>query len=154
MYIPSVQAKAAMASRIVIGKWHRPQRGFTLIELLVVMAIIAALLTVAAPRYWRSVDDAREAALKSSLAQMREAIDRFYADRGSYPADLPDLVDKRYLRSVPIDPITDSNQTWQTISAPASPAGSKEASDEITGIYDVRSGAEGTSRSGEAYANW
>jgi general secretion pathway protein G len=135
-----------MVFRIVIGKSLRPQSGFTLIELLVVMAIIAVLLSVAVPRYGRSVDDAREAALKSSLAQMREAIDRFHADRGSYPEDLPDLVDKRYLRSVPIDPITDSNQTWQTITPPGT--------EDITGVYDVRSGADGSSRSGEPYANW
>jgi general secretion pathway protein G len=135
-----------MEFRIVIGKRIGSQRGFTLIELLVVMAIIAALLTVAVPRYTRSVDDAREAALKSSLSQMREAIDRFHADRGSYPQDLPDLVDKRYLRAIPVDPITESNQTWQTI-APAE-------SEDLSGVYDVRSGAEGSSRSGEAYANW
>ena len=121
-------------------------RGFTLIELLVVMAIIATLLSVAAPRYLRSADDARESALKSSLAQMREAIDQFYADRGSYPQALPDLVEKRYLRSIPIDPITDSAQTWQLTPVPGS--------EDKGGVYDVRSGAEGTSRLGDAYANW
>jgi general secretion pathway protein G len=129
---------------IVIGK--RLVKGFTLIELLVVMAIIATLLSIAAPRYLRSVDDARDAALKSSLAQMREAIDHFHADRGVYPAALTDLVEKRYLRSVPIDPITESNQTWQLLPAPGA--------EDAAAIYDVRSGAPGASRLGEPYANW
>jgi general secretion pathway protein G len=128
----------------VTGKLRH--RGFTLIELLVVMAIVATLLSIAAPRYLRGVDDAREAALKSNLAQMREAIDRFHADRGSYPAALPDLVEKRYLRAIPVDPITESSQTWQLSPAPGA---------EDTGaVYDVRSGAPGTSRLGEPYANW
>ena len=88
------------------------QKGFTLIELLVVMTIIAVLLSVAAPRYMRSVDDAREATLKSSLAQLREAIDQYNADQGQLPASLNDLVEKKYLRSIPIDPITNSAETW------------------------------------------
>lgn len=133
-----------MAFHIVSGRYFR--RGFTLIELLVVMAILATLLSIAAPRYFRSADDAREAALKSSLAQLREAIDHFHADRGSYPQALSDLVEKRYLRSIPVDPITESSQTWQTFPPPDSK--------ESTAIYDVRSGAPGESRLGESYANW
>ena len=133
-----------MAHPIATGKSFN--RGFTLIELLVVMAIIATLLSIAAPRYFRSVDDARESALKSSLAQMREAIDHFHADRGLYPQALSDLVEKRYLRAVPVDPITESAQTWQLLQAPGS--------EDAGSVYDVRSGATGTSRLGEAYANW
>lgn len=133
-----------MAHPIATGKSFN--RGFTLIELLVVMAIIATLLSIAAPRYLRSVDDARESALKSSLAQMREAIDHFHADRGLYPQALSDLVEKRYLRAVPVDPITESAQTWQMLPAPGS--------EDAGSVYDVRSGATGTSRLGEAYANW
>ena len=133
-----------MAHPTVIGKGFK--WGFTLIELLVVMAIIATLLSIAAPRYLRSVDDAREAALKSSLAQMREAIDQFHADRGAYPQALSDLVEKRYLRAIPADPITESTQTWQLLPLPGV--------EEAGAIYDVRSGAPGESRQGEAYANW
>lgn len=133
-----------MAQRTETGRWLA--RGFTLIELLVVMAIIATLLSIAAPRYLRSVDDAREAALKSNLAQMREAIDHFHADRGAYPQALPDLVEKRYLRAIPVDPITESAQTWQLLPPPGA--------DDSSTVYDVRSGAPGTSRLGEAYANW
>ena len=121
-------------------------KGFTLIELLVVMAIIATLLSIAAPRYLRSVDDAREASLKSSLSQMRQAIDQFHADRGIYPQALTDLVEKRYLRSVPVDPITESAQTWQVLPAPGAEDGAA--------VYDVRSGAPGASRLGEPYGNW
>jgi general secretion pathway protein G len=133
-----------MAHPTATGKGFR--RGFTLIELLVVMAIIAMLLSIAAPRYLRSVDDAREATLKSSLAQMREAIDQFHADRGSYPQALTDLVEKHYLRAIPTDPITKSSQTWQLVPLPDS--------QDQGAVYDVRSGAPGESRLGEAYANW
>ncbi len=133
-----------MAFRIVSGSSFR--RGFTLIELLVVMVIIATLLSIATPRYLRSIDDAKDAALKSNLAQLRAAIDHFHADRGVYPQTLSDLVDKRYLRSIPVDPITQSAQTWQ-------PSGVPGAKDDGA-VYDVRSGAPGTSRLGEPYADW
>lgn len=133
-----------MALHTVTGKLFR--KGFTLIELLVVMAIIATLLSIAGPRYLRSADDAREAALKSNLAQMRQAIDHFHADRGTYPQALPDLVEKRYLRAIPVDPMTESAQTWQLLPVPGA--------EDAGAIYDIRSGAPGTSRLGEAYANW
>ncbi len=139
-----MQAKAAMAFRIVSGNSFR--RGFTLIELLVVMVIIATLLSIATPRYLRSIDDAKDAALKSNLAQLRAAIDHFHADRGVYPQTLSDLVDKRYLRSVPVDPITNSAQTWRPTGLPGSEEGGA--------VYDIRSGAPGTSRLGEPYADW
>ena len=134
-------------------------RGFTLIEILVVMAIIATLLSIAAPRYFRSTDDAREAALKSDLRTLREAIDHYHADRGSYPEALDDLVEKRYLRAIPVDPITGEASTWTLIpppapaqsSAPATPTSSPSSAP--TGIYDVRSGASGTTRDGQPYQN-
>jgi general secretion pathway protein G len=138
-----------MACAIVIGKTVltlKKQKGFTLIELLVVMTIIAVLLSIAAPRYMRSVDDAREATLKSSLAQMREAIDQYNADQGQLPLSLNDLVEKKYLRSIPLDPITQSAETWQV----APPPGDQEKNQ----VYDVHSGAPGSSRSGEPYAKW
>lgn len=134
-------------------------RGFTLIELLVVMAIIATLLSIAAPRYFRSTDDAREAALKSDLRTLREAIDHYHADRGNYPEALDDLVEKRYLRAIPVDPVTGDAGTWVLIpprvpaqaSAPAMPTGVPIAAP--TGIHDVRSGARGTTRDGQPYQN-
>ncbi len=125
---------------------RRRVTGFTLIELIVVMAIIGSLLTLALPRYYHSIERSREAVLRQDLAIMRDAIDKFLADRGRYPATLEELAEKRYLRKVPPDPITESATTWQVIAPPDSPADS--------GIYDVRSGAGGKSLDGEAYESW
>jgi general secretion pathway protein G len=123
----------------------RTGRGYTLIELLVVMAILATLLSIAVPRYVASVDRAREAALRTDLRLLREAIDRHRADTGRLPETLQRLAEARYLRSVPIDPLTDSAATWLVVPHPdgATP-----------GVYDVRSGAPGLSLDGTAYASW
>lgn len=120
-------------------------RGFTLIELLVVMAAVALLLGVAAPRYIEHVDRAREAALRSNLAALRDAIDRFQADRGNYPGKLQDLVDGRYLRAVPVDPFTERADSWLLI-APSGGSGAQ--------VADIRSTAPGTGRDGKRYAEW
>ena len=132
-----------MHTRVRIG--HTSGAGFTLIELLVVLAIIATLLSIAAPRYFRSVDQSREVALKQSLAVMRDAIDKFHGDQGVYPDSLEALVEKRYLRSVPVDPITESATTWQIV-APASQDKGK--------VYNVRSGADGRAGDGTEYKEW
>lgn len=121
------------------------KRGFTLIELLVVMTIIALLLSIAVPRYFGSVDRARESVLHENLATLREAIDKFYADNGKYPAALDELVSKRYLRKVPVDPITDSAETWVVLPPPDAKLG---------GIFDVHSSAQGKARDGSSYADW
>jgi general secretion pathway protein G len=121
------------------------RHGFTLIELLVVMAVIALLLTIALPRYMHSTDRAKEAVLKENLVQMRHAIDQYYADRGRYPARLEDLVEHKYLRRVPLDPITESTGTWLVV-PPREP--------DETGVFDVRSGASGTAMDGTAYGDW
>ena len=121
-------------------------RAFTLIELLVVLAIVATLLTIAAPRYFASVDKAKEAALKQNLYLLREAIDKYKADTGDYPASLQALADQRYLRNVPPDPITESLTTWLLVAPPDKPDDKK--------IYDVRSGAPGNGRDGTPYAGW
>jgi len=117
-------------------------RGFTLIEMLVVMAIIGGLLALAAPRYFQHVDRAKETVLKSDLASMRDALDKFFADTGRYPANLEELVSSRYLRKVPPDPITESTSSWRVV-APADP--------ELGGVYDVKSGADGLTRDGRPY---
>ena len=121
------------------------RRGFTLIELLVVFAVIATLLTLALPRYFGSLDKSKEAVLKENLYQMREAISRYYADKGKYPQSLETLVDEKYLRKLPLDPVTESAATWIVVQ-PADP--------EKGGIYDVRSGAPGRSPAGTEYAEW
>ena len=141
-----------MAWRTKIGERQRclacgPLRGFTLVELLVVMAIVATLLAIAVPRYIGSVDSAREAALKSTLARMREAIDQYHADRGSYPATLEALVQAGYLRAVPQDPFTESSATWILIAPSAEGQGG-------AGVYDVQSGAAGASRTGQDLRRW
>ena len=121
------------------------RRGFTLIELLVVMAIIATLLSIAAPRYFGQVDTAREKALLQSLEVMRDAIDKFRADTGKYPATLNELVEKRYLRKLPLDPITESAETWEVVPPP---------DPNESGVWDVRSGARGSGRDGRPFAEW
>ena len=119
--------------------------GFTLIELLVVLAIVATLLTLALPRYFGSVDKSKEAVLKENLFQMREAISRHYADKGKYPETLDALAANKYLRSVPLDPITESTATWIVLQ-PQDP--------QKGGVYDVRSGAQGKARDGTEYMQW
>ena len=119
--------------------------GFTLIELLIVFAIIGLLLTLALPRYFGSVEHSKETVLKENLYQMRDAISRYYSDKGRYPESLDALAADRYLRQVPLDPITESAATWQIV---------QPADAQRSGIYDVRSGAPGKARDGTDYAQW
>jgi general secretion pathway protein G len=121
------------------------RRGFTLIELLVVMAILALLLAIAAPKYFESVDRAKEAALRTDLRVLRDAIDKFHADTGQYPQSLEALAQARYVRAVPADPVTDSAATWVLHPHPDG---------QTPGIYDVSSGATGNGRDGSSYASW
>lgn len=123
----------------------RKRAGFTLIELLVAMAIIALLLSLAVPRYFSSVTRAEEAVLKENLASIREALDKHYADTGRYPPSLEHLVAAKYLRSVPEDPITQSQTSW-VIVPPADPSQGA--------VYDVKSGAPGAGRNGKPYEQW
>jgi len=121
------------------------RRGFTLIELLVVLAIIATLLMLAVPRYFASQDRAREAVLKENLFQMRDAIGKYYADKGRYPVSLETLASEKYLRAVPLDPVTESNATWVLLPP-----------QDLTqsGVADVKSGASGQALDGTLYADW
>lgn len=114
-------------------------RGFTLVELLVVMAIVATLLSIAAPRYFGHLERAREAALMQTLAVTRDAIDKFYGDTGRYPRDLDELVSGRYLRALPVDPIIERRDAWTLVAPPEGRGG---------GIHDLRSGAPGHTRDG------
>ena len=120
-------------------------KGFTLIELMVVMTIIALLLSLAVPRYFRSVDKAREATLHQDLGTMRDAIDKFHGDNGHYPSSLEELVSRKYLRAIPPDPITGNAFAWVVVS----PDTASE-----TGVYDVRSGAQGIAADGSRYGDW
>jgi len=125
-------------------------RGFTLVELMVVMAIVALLLALALPRYFNHLESSRETILKQDLAVMRDAIDKFHGDRGRYPDSLDELVSERYLRALPVDPITDRSDTWQTVAPAFNEAGESETGE----LYDIKSGAAGTARDGSAYAAW
>src|SRR6476620_5671557 len=111
--------------------------GWTLIELLIVISIIMILASFALVQYRNSVTSAKEAALKSDLMFMRDAIDQYYADKGKYPDSLQTLVSESYLRAIPTDPFTRSSDTWQTTQADAQPGSSASP-----GIYDVKSGSD------------
>ncbi|KQU65058.1 type II secretion system protein G [Rhizobacter sp. Root16D2] len=128
-------------------------RGFTLIELMVVMAAIGLLLAVTVPRYTEHVDRAREVVLRQNLAATRDAIDKFYSDRGRYPAALQELVQARYLRQLPLDPVTDRVDTWVLV-APDGNGGTGTGTSAGASVSDLHSGAAGTSRDGSPYASW
>ena len=120
--------------------------GFTLIELIVVMAIVALLVSIAAPRYFNSVERAKDNTLRSSLNVMRDAIDQFAADKGRYPDALGDLVEGHYLRAIPTDPWTGSATSWVTVT-PADPAAKGS-------VFDIRSGMAGRASDGRLHADW
>lgn len=120
-------------------------RGFTLIEMLVVMVIVALLLTIAVPRYFGAIDKSKDVALRENLQVLRITLDKFYSDKGRYPETLDELVSNRYLRAVPLDPVTESADTWILISSLDS---------SVPGIADVKSGAVGQSNEGLPYESF
>jgi general secretion pathway protein G len=126
-------------------------RGFTLIEMLVVVALIGILATIAVGQYQRSIVRAKEAALRENLFVMRSQISNYFADKGEYPFDLQSLVDEKYLRKIPKDPITRSADTWVVTH---SDIGNEEDISNEQGIEDVHSGADALSLDGMPYAEW
>ena len=127
----------------MLRRFHRLiSHGFTLIELLVVLAIIAVLATLALPKYFNSIDTAKETVLAENLRLTRETIDKFYADTGKFPESLQELVDKKYLRTLPLDPITESNTTWIMVGP----------DDQTLGqISNIQSGALSSDRNGKPF---
>lgn len=117
-------------------------RGFTLLELLVVLAIVATLLALSLPRYSQSVDVARERVLSENLRTTRDAIDKFYGDTKRYPESLEELVEKRYLRATPIDPVVESDKAWRLIPPP---------SDKKGQVSDLKSSAPGQTLDGKRF---
>lgn len=116
-----------------------------MIELLVTLAILGLMITIAAPRYFGNMDRAKEDVLREDLHVLRDALDKFYADRNRYPDTLDELVVERYLRKIPIDPFTQSAKSWVVI----------PAVDPSTGVVaDVRSGAPNTARDGSWFKDW
>lgn len=117
---------------------------FSLVELLVVLSIIALLLTIVSPKYFKDIDQAKETTLKKDLQIMRESLDKYYGDHQYYQESLERLVEEQYIRSLPIDPITERADTWLAI----------EAEPPLNGIADIKSGAEGVARDGSLYGDW
>ena len=124
--------------------------GFTLIEVLIVVTLIVVLAGIGLATYTTSITRSKEAVLKEDLFRMRDAIDQYYADKGHYPADLPSLVTDGYMRTVPKDPITAVADTWQTVMSEVDTANPSAA----PGVYDVKSGAQGTALDGTNYSDW
>lgn len=123
----------------------RRRQGFTIIELLVSLAIVATILSLAAPRYFKNVDTAKEVVLREDLYILRDAIDKFYSDKNVYPATLDDLVTQKYLRSIPVDPFTQSSHSWVVV-PPTDPV--------LGAVYDVHSSAPNTARDGTWFKDW
>jgi general secretion pathway protein G len=138
-----------------LATWRRHQSGdldpgFTMIELLVVISLIVILATMGMGMYKSSVIHSREAVLHEDLFRMRDAIDQYYADKGQYPAALDALVSEGYMRKIPVDPITNSADSWTTIPSEPDPNNPTAA----PGIYDVKSGSDGTALDGSKYSDW
>ena len=124
--------------------------GFTLIQLLVVLALISILAAMGVVQYKNGVRHTQESVLRTDLFRMRDAIDQYYADKNKYPATLETLVSDGYMRRIPEDPITRSTDTWQTVAAEPDPSNPTAE----PGVYDVKSGAQGTALDGSSYSDW
>lgn len=144
IFILQVTSRPWIEPIIITGKNMKNIGGFTLMELLLVLVLVALLASIAAPVVTNSIQRAKESTLKESLFVLRKAIDDYYADAGKYPDSLHILVEKRYIRKIPIDPITESDSSWYFI---------KEEKGEGN-IIDVKSGAETKARDGTVYQTW
>ncbi len=138
---------------VMVGKiraGRKGESGFTLVELMIVMTIIGILAAIAIPSYIRSIQKAKEAVLREDLHTMRTAIDSYTVDKEKAPDSLDDLVQAGYLKSIPIDPMTSSSDTWIT--------GQSDTMTDINetqgGMDDVHSGSEGTASDGTTYNTW
>jgi general secretion pathway protein G len=128
----------------------RRAAGFTFVELMVVIAIIVILISMAIPIYSNTIRRSKESVLKNNLFTLRTVIDNYTYDKQKAPQSLQDLVTDGYLREVPVDPMTGSNQTWRTIMEDAS----QSVDQSEPGIFDVKSGSDKTGLDGTAYSDW
>lgn len=126
------------------------RRGFTLVELMIVMTVITIIVAVAVPIYQRSIVRAKESVLKNNLFTLRTLIDEYTFDKQKAPQTLEDLVREGYLRQIPVDPMTGSNQTWRIIMEDAMAS----VNQMEPGIFDVRSGSDQISLEGTPYSEW
>jgi general secretion pathway protein G len=132
------------------GSASRGRRGFTFVELMVVVSIIVILVSMAIPIYQRSIVRARESVLKNNLFTLRTVIDNYTYDKGKAPQNLQDLVTDGYLRVIPLDPMTGSNETWKVVMEDMS----QSVSQTEPGIFDIKSGSDKTSLEGTPYSDW
>ena len=137
-------------SYLTIRRSRDGEGGFTLIELLVVASILVVLAGIGLVQYKNSKTRASEAVLKQDLFNMRDALDQYYADKGMWPGTLDELVSSGYIRRVPDDPFTLNNSSWQTIPSEPDPTNPTAA----PGVYDVKSGSDGTALDGSKYSDW
>ena len=126
----------------------RGQKGFSLLELMIAMFIIVILISVAVPSYQRAIQSARESVLKENLSQMRRAIDQYHADKGKLPQSLDDLVEAKYLRDRPVDPMTEEDE-WNEVTETDT---STEQGDQ--GMTDIKSTSDGVDSEGKAYSEY
>ena len=126
------------------------RRGFTIIELMIVMTVIAILVSMAVPYYQKTIIRSKEALLRNNLFTLRTVIDEYTIDKAKAPQSLQDLVTEGYLRSVPVDPMTGSDQTWRVIMEDAMTS----VNQTEPGIFDVQSGSDRSSLEGTPYAEW
>jgi general secretion pathway protein G len=134
----------------LLRRYRTRDEGFTLIELLIVVSLIVILATLSLVTYRNSVQRGREAVLKEDLFRMRDAIDQHYADKGKYPESLDALVSAGYLRSIPVDPMTQSATSWETVQAEPDPTNLTAE----PGVFNVKSGSEGQALDGSKYNEW
>jgi general secretion pathway protein G len=140
-----------MEPTIPTGKPPRGrERGFTMVELMIVMAIIVILVSIAIPQYQKAMIRSKESVLKNNLFTLRQVIDEYTFDKQKAPQSLTDLVSGGYLREIPYDPLTGSNQTWHVIMEDSL----QSVNQTEPGIFDVKSGSDKTGLDGTAYADW
>ena len=126
----------------------RREGGFSLLELMIAMFILIILLSVAVPTYQRSVQQAKETVLKENLWQMRRAIEQFSGDKGKLPQNVDELVEAKYLRERPIDPVIETTE-WEEIQGE-----DPNSTDGEQGMVNVKSTAPGTDSNGKAFSEY
>ncbi len=135
-----------------VSRMDSRRPGFTLIEILVVFTLIGILVALGIPNYSNSIKRGREAVLREDLFLLRKLLDQYKQDKGKYPPSLETLVEEKYLRAVPPDPITKSSKTW--IEVRETPPADEYVDPSTLGVIDVKSGAEGVGVDKTPYSSW